>query len=200
MDKNFEFPSLTFYTELAKKTISKFGNKMYGTLSTEMLSNEDAIADVANALMTADWKYDNNRVGAVTGQKKTRYSYRNQCAIWAIKTYASKSKKKKNYFLPLSMLESKNEDCNTNEFLCDENELTPLETLINKECTTLNNELIKLIFTSGILSEKQAQQIKLYYIDELTLNEIGNRYGVTREAVRQNIKNGVSKLKTNLMI
>ena len=200
MDKNFEFPSLTFYTELAKKTISKFGNKMYGTLSTEMLSNEDAIADVANALMTADWKYDSNRVGAVTGQKKTRYTYRNQCAIWAIKTYASKSKKKKNYFLPLSMLESKNEDCNTNEFLCDENELTPLETLINKECTTLNNELIKLIFTSGILSEKQAQQIKLYYIDELTLNEIGNRYGVTREAVRQNIKNGVSKLKTNLMI
>ena len=96
MDKNFEFPSLTFYTELAKKTISKFGNKMYGTLSTEMLSNEDAISDVANALMTADWKYDSNRVGAVTGQKKTRYSYRNQCAIWAIKTYASKSKKKKN--------------------------------------------------------------------------------------------------------
>jgi len=200
MDKNFEFPSLTFYTELAKKTISKFGNKMYGTLSTEMLSNEDAISDVANALMTADWKYDSNRVGAVTGQKKTRYSYRNQCAIWAIKTYASKSKKKKNYFLPLSMLESKNEDCNTNEFLCDENELTPLETLIDKESTTLNNELIKLIFSSGILSEKQAQQIKMYYIDELTLNEIGNRYGVTREAVRQNIKNGVSKLKTNLMI
>ncbi len=66
MDKNFEFPSLTFYTELAKKTISKFGNKMYGTLSTEMLSNEEAIADVANALMTADWKYDSNRVGAVT--------------------------------------------------------------------------------------------------------------------------------------
>lgn len=200
MDKNFEFPSLTFYTELAKKTISKFGNKMYGSLSSEMLSNEDAISDVANALMTADWKYDKERVGSVTGQSKTRYSYRNQCAIWAIKTYATKSKKKKNYFLPLSVLESKNEDCNTDSFLCDEKLLTPLDDLINRETEDLNSELVSLIFTSGILSDKQAQQIKMYYIDQLTLNDIGRHFNVTREAVRQNIKNGIAKLKQNLVI
>jgi hypothetical protein len=51
-----------------------------------MLKNEEAISDVATALMYADWRFDENRKGK-TGLQKTLYSYRNQCAIWAIKKY-----------------------------------------------------------------------------------------------------------------
>ena len=75
---NVEFDDLKVYLNLAKKTINKFG----GSLAKEMLRSEDAISDVASAIMQGDWKWDANRTGK-TGQKKTRYSYRNQCAIWA---------------------------------------------------------------------------------------------------------------------
>ena len=81
MDKQFD--SLDTYIQLAKKTISKFAPKFYNGLAAEMLSNEDAISDIATAIMSADWKFDSNRVGP-TGLKKTQYSYRNQCVIWAM--------------------------------------------------------------------------------------------------------------------
>ena len=80
---------LSFYTKLAKKTISSFANNIYSGLSQEMLANDETVGDVANAIMIGDWRWDKNRKGK-TGKSKTQYSYRNQCAIWAFHTYASK--------------------------------------------------------------------------------------------------------------
>ena len=56
MDKKFD--SLDSYIQLAKKTISKFAPKFYNGLAAEMLSNEDAISDIATAIMSADWKFE----------------------------------------------------------------------------------------------------------------------------------------------
>ena len=94
-----QFEDLNTYILLAKKVISKFAPNFYSSLRNELLNNEDAISDIASALMTADWKWDKNRTG-FNGKSKTRYSYRNQCGLWAIKTYVTnKYKKKKNSFL-----------------------------------------------------------------------------------------------------
>lgn len=191
----FEYPSLSFYTELAKKTINKFGSKMYIGLTKEMLSNEDAIADVAHALMVADWKYDDKRVGRVTGKQKTRYSYRNQCALWAIQTYATKAKKKKNYHFSLdNYIDNEEESC-FESVLADESQLPALETVINQEKIDLTNDLLKNIFDSNILTDKQSKQVYLYYIEGMTLQDIGDQFNVTREAVRQSIKNAILKLR-----
>jgi hypothetical protein len=92
-----EFDTLENYTNIAKKTISKFASKFYPGLSKEMLNNDETVAEVASAIMMADWNWDRNRKGKNTGLGKSMYSYRNQCAIWAIKTYiTSKFKKIKN--------------------------------------------------------------------------------------------------------
>ena len=96
--ENRKFDSLSSYISLAKKTISKFGPKFYNGLSTEMLNNEEAISDVATSIMYADWRFDENREGK-SGQKKTLYSYRNQCAIWAIQTYVTQNTKKSKYIV-----------------------------------------------------------------------------------------------------
>ena len=75
-----------------------------------MLSSEEAISDIASAIMCADWKFDPDRFGK-TGQKKTLYSYRNQCAIWAIKSYiTNKYKKASNneYSLDFVFIKQKN--------------------------------------------------------------------------------------------
>ena len=70
-----KFDSLDQYMLLAKKSISKFSNQFYNGLSSKMLKDEDAIASVANAIMMADWRWDENYQND-KGTKKTKYSYR----------------------------------------------------------------------------------------------------------------------------
>lgn len=55
--------------------------------------------------------------------------------------------------------------------------------------------LIDQILSSNILTDKQKEQIKMYYLDEMTLAEIGAKFNITREAVRQNIKKGIQAIR-----
>lgn len=189
MEKQFD--SLSSYISLAKKTISKFAPKFYNGLAADMLSNEDAISDIATALMQADWKFDSERVGP-TGLKKTKYSYRNQCVIWAIKTYVTQRYKKK----PKSSLDFEIGDNDTlAQTIADESSLDPLDILIQKESEENLRNNIEEILNSSVLNKKQRAQIKMYYYDNYTLSEIGAKFGVSREAIRQNIKRGIQNIK-----
>jgi hypothetical protein len=76
-----EFESLSTYILLAKKAISKFANNMYSGLSVKMLKDEEAISSVANAIMMADWRWDDNYQNT-QNTKKTRYSYRNHSNLY----------------------------------------------------------------------------------------------------------------------
>jgi len=193
MDKQFD--SLSTYIDLAKKTISKFSGKFYGSLRNEMLSNEDAISDVATAIMQADWKWDKDRVGK-TGLQKTKYAYRNQCAIWAIQTYVTKKyKTKKSYSLDNINLSENN--TSSYDFLSG-SERDPLEIIIeNEEKENLSNCIDELL-NSPMITEKQKDQLKMYFFDDMTLNAIGQKYGVTREAVRQNIKKAITLFQSSM--
>lgn len=189
MEKSFD--SLSTYISLAKKTISKFGPKFYNGLSTEMLKNEEAISDVATALMYADWRFDENRKGK-TGLQKTLYSYRNQCAIWAIKTYVTtKYKQRKNY----SIDQDNDNDQKLDSLLPDLKAQNPLDILIDNEYKKDLSINIKELLNNNILSDKQKQQIEMYYFDDETLSSIGDKFGVSREAVRQNIKRGLELIR-----
>ena len=157
-----------------------------------MLKNPDAVSDVATALMYADWKFDPERVGN-GGQKKTLYSYRNQCALWAIKTYVSgKYKKQKNMSLDFDI------DSDSQKFkasIRDEKSKDPLDILIEQESLEDLTVSVEALLDNKLLSEKQKKQIKMYYFDDKTLSEIGKIFGVSREAVRQNIKRALDIVK-----
>ena len=187
-----EYDSLDTYINLAKKTISKFGPKFYSGLSKEMLQNSDAVSDVATAIMYADWRFDPNRKGK-GGEQKTLYSYRNQCALWAIKTYVSKKyKKAKNISLDFDYNE---ESESLNSHIADHRSPTPIDIIIEKESEqNLHNDISELL-DNKILSDKQKDQIRLYYIQNETLSSIGKKYGVSREAIRQNIKRGLEIIR-----
>lgn len=43
-------------------------------------------------------------------------------------------------------------------------------------------------FYGELLTEKQRSVIELYYLDDYSLNEIGDSYGITRQAVHELIK------------
>ena len=189
MDLYYE--TLDTYTLLAKKVISKFSSSFYSGLRQELLSNEEAIAEIAEALMVADWKWDANRKGH-NGQSKTRYSYRNQCGLWAIKTYISKKYKRK--YKQVSIDHAADEDKSYMQNIPAQN-ADPSDIVADAEETELLKKNIQDILQSNILSDKQKDQIYQYYFEDKTLLEIGKVYGVTREAIRQSIQKGLESIR-----
>jgi predicted DNA-binding protein YlxM (UPF0122 family) len=61
------------------------------------------------------------------------------------------------------------------------------------------DDLIKIGFLydfySELLPERQREIIKLYYDDNLSLGEIAEEYGLTRQGIHENIKRGERKLE-----
>lgn len=186
MEKQYE--SLSTYLMLSKKIINRFAPKF---IVKQMLDDEDAISDVATAIMNADKNFDPNRPGA-TNQKKTKYSYRNQCGLWAIKTYVTKKYKSKK----LNSLDFViDEDSSLYSTIADYKNIDPVDIAIaNEENYNLISD-INSILESDMLNHKQKEQIRLYYFENKSLAEIGESYGVTREAVRQNIKRALTSIK-----
>jgi RNA polymerase sigma factor (sigma-70 family) len=192
-----EFEPLSVYLDLAKKTISKFAKNFSPSLGKEMLKSEDAIANVANCIMMADWRWDKERKGQ-TGQQKNRYSYRNQCAIWAIKSYMTRKKYKKQKVHSVD-IENKCNDENLSLLdIIPSDQQCPLDLLICEETDNDIKTTIDQILSDSynLLSQRQKECIKLYYLENQTFAQIGKKFGITREAVRQNIKKSIEKIKT----
>ena len=186
---NKEFLPLYDYILMAKKIVSKLSSQY----NKKMLNTDDVISYVANAIMMADWRWD-NEYKSKEGRKKDLYSYRNQCAIWAIKTLVSK-KHKKHKVYSLDDTISSSDDRNNLDFLEDVKSADPCAALCDKEDNNALCDDIKLLLNSDLLSDKQKQYINLYYFEGYTLDKIGKQFGVTREAVRQNINKTIEKLK-----
>lgn len=196
---DIKFDSLQTYVLLAKKAISKFANQIYNGLSSKMLKDEDAIASVANAIMMADWRWDENYQNE-KGTKKTRYSYRNQCALWAIQTHVSKrSKKSKKYnnVYSLDYISESDDSLSAHNYTEDNKVLSPEQIAIkNEEKQSLQN-LINAMLDSGCLTDRQRDYIKLYYFEDYTFDKIGKKYGITREAVRQGLNKALDIIRSN---
>ena len=187
--ENKEFLPLYDYILMAKKIVSKLSSQY----NRQLLNTEDVISYVANAIMMADWRWD-NEYQSKEGRKKDLYSYRNQCAIWAIKTLVSKNKKKKKVY-SLDETIGSSDDRNNFDFLEDGKYIDPCTALCDQEINSALCEDIKVLLNNDLLSEKQRQYIELYYFKGLTLEKIGNQFGVTREAVRQSLNKALVKLR-----
>lgn len=193
-----EFDSLEQYLLLAKKAISKFANSFFSGLAKKMLNDEDAISSVANAIMMADWRWDENYSNK-QGTKKTKYSYRNQCALWAIQTYVSKMYKKpkkinKVYSIDYDIDDT--EGLSIHECLEDTKYQTPEENISELEQKEELSDLINNMLSLDCLSDRQKDYIKLYYFENYTFDKIGKKYGITREAVRQGLNKAIEIIRS----
>jgi len=191
--RDISFESLDFYINLSQKIICKLGPTFFTGLSKEMLSNEDAISFIANAIMMGDWRWTKQEEDR-DKKHKNLYSYRNQCAIWAIKTYITKKYKQAHSTNP-SCLNHEYENLSLLDMVADKKQRPPLEMIIETENNEVSTNLLRRLFDSDIISEKQKRHIKMYYLEEQTLEKIGKEYNVTREAIRQSIKTAISKIR-----
>lgn len=201
--QDIEFDSLHNYILLAKKAISKFGNQFYNGLSTKMLKDEDAIANIANAIMMADWRWDDNYTNQ-KGTKKTKYSYRNQCALWAIQTYVTKnhkfaSTKPNKDTVSLDFNIGSEDDSATIESLTQDYKAeSPLDILIKVEQQEDLSNTINSLLSLDCISSRQKDYIRLYYFDGYTFEKIGQKYNITREAVRQGLNKAIDIIKNSI--
>ena len=184
-----EFLSLEEYTTMAKKIISK----MSAGFNRTFLNSDDIISYVANAIMMADWRWD-SEYNSKEGRKKSQYAYRNQCAIWAIKTFVSKKMYKNNCFSLEDNISESDERNNLNFYPDEKQEDPSIIIEINDAYLQIKQDVDDLL-NSGILTDKQKEYVSLYYLEGLTLEKIGHKFGITREAVRQNINKSLEKIR-----
>ena len=194
---SIEFSSLEHYILLAKKSISKFSNQFYQGLASKMLKDEDAISSVATAIMMADWRWDENYQND-KGTKKTKYSYRNQCALWAIQTYVSKNYKRPKKYKKFYSLDHSidDEESTINSLTKDNTIMSPEEIVLSEENKTELTNLINQLLNMNCLSERQRDYIRLYYFENYTFEKIGKKYGITREAVRQGLNKALDTIRS----
>jgi RNA polymerase sigma factor (sigma-70 family) len=192
-----QYETLANYLLMAKKMITKFAPKYYSTLAQEMLHDEGAIADVAHSIMMADWKW-NPLYRSKKNTVRTKRSYRNQRAIWAIKDYISK-RKCNGYVFSLSYENPRSDDPTPlSGLLQDKKAYNPSTLAENADEVEYSQKLIETLLKCEVITNKQKEYIVSYYLDSQTLQEVGTKYGVSREAVRQGINHGLDTFRSLL--
>jgi len=194
-----EFLSLEEYLDGAKKAIKYFGPRLRSGLDIEMLNNEDSVSQVAYSMMKADWQYDPTKFDET--QQMTRYNLRNNYALYAMRSYMSRMKKRSKMprYNSLS-LNTRLGDAGSGRLLelynivVDKKSHTPTKILLDKEQQTYINKCIE----KSNLSEKQQYCFNEYFTTNRTLAEIGEDLDLCKERVRQIICHAVIKIKENL--
>jgi len=182
-----EYATLGEYTKIAQKIICKFAPKFYPTLASEILQNDDAFGEIVTAIINADWKYREN-------EGSSKRTFRTLKAIYAIKDYlVRKNKEQKTISLSYE----------NPTFYAGGKLSGVLEDKRFKDPATIaeendNNRHLNNMLDKNNLTDKQRNYIKSYYLNDNTLQEVGEIYGVTKEAIRQQVGKGIKKLQKEM--
>lgn len=179
------FLTLEEYLEIARRCI--LSHVAHKQLCHQMLQSDDALSYVAHDIMMADWKFDSQ------GGKRTRMGYRSQCAKWSIIRFINNMNNSKNKVLPSINQSFGDSDRQFTDFIEDYREPG---TQVIDEAEEIDN--IRALLYNGCLTESEAKCLDLYYLHDLTLQEIGTKLGVSKQRIQQVVKKGLQTLKENL--
>jgi len=186
---NNDYESMDSYLVIAKKTIRTFGDRYRPGLSQEMINSEDAISNVATAIMLADWRWDPNYKSS-TGKVRSKRAYRNQCAIWAIQAYVGRRVSSPKLSSLDKVIGNFDKDVSLHELIPSDHP-GPDHDILQQEDILMLQRILK----GSALTEQQERYVKLHYMEDWTLQEIANEAGTSREAVRQTVERGLDKIK-----
>lgn len=187
-----KFETLFDYLGHAQRIIGYFAPRIRGGLSKEMLSSEDAISNIANAIMVADWTWDEKYKGK-NGKACSRNTYRNLRGIWAIKSYLVRQKRRSKYPVTSINTEIDEEGGQLYSILSDESG-SPLDKLLRSEM----REVLEEVISCGIITSRQEEYVRLRYFDSMSFSDIGKEYGISRQAVHDAVTRAITKLGEQL--
>jgi RNA polymerase sigma factor (sigma-70 family) len=192
-DRNIEYPDHTKqeflssdeYLTIARKLIATIAPRFRTGLAKEILQSEDAVSNIATQLMFGDWRWDGNG---------TRQGYRKQCAEWAIKAYIGRASKRwKNNCLSLNyLLES---DQELSDLIPDDKQVRPDSAVSEQEEKSREVRLIDKLLATGVLSAQQERCIRMNYLEDMSLVDVGKHLGISRQGVQDHIKRGLNTLR-----
>jgi len=169
-EKNFA--SLSEYISMAKIFVKKYG----GVFATNLLSKDDAIANIASAIMDADWNFDEN--------KSKQSSYRINAARWEMGKIINRLSKENNksvYSLNFEVGEA------------GQKSVQLYQTLEDRNCSAVKQTEIRDLLT--ILSSRDKEIVSKRYLYGMELAEIAKEHDITSQRVSQIIKASLKKLK-----
>lgn len=171
---NVEYHSLEQYINIAKRCINKFCSR---SLAFSMLRNEDAISFVVEELILGTAKF--NGYGSLTGYLGLR-------AKWAIKRWVGLMKKQIKHD---SLDYKRDEDrYDLHNYVIDHKAKDPTE-------NTEQNYYDSVSIAMNLISDRQKECLSMYLLDGLRQTDIAKKLGISREAVRQHLNNGLNKIK-----
>ncbi len=169
--------SLKQYLQLTRNIIKKFAPRYSNDITYRMLYDEDFVSNIVTLMILADLSWDKNH-----HKKCSLKSYRNQKAIWAMLDYIKKQVKQP-YLQSLNITH------------IDHKNINPLDEIIKQDLLKYIINIMQQSINNNKITQRDINMIKMYYLDECTLKQIGNKYSISIEGVRQNIKRNIKKLR-----
>lgn len=164
------FLTLDEYLTGASKLLSLYGYNCHK-------KDEDAISFVASYMMKADQTWD--------GHSSSRDTWRFNQARFAIMKLKTKYRNRKKLVSLNTVINHKgNRDVILSDVIEDRNNYETIENF---------NEI--MYRAKQNLSSKQFECLSLHYVDGMTLDKIGDKLGITKQAVSLHIIKAVQKLK-----
>lgn len=185
----FEMESLEEYLTIAKKLISTTCYRFGKGLAEEMLKNDDAIANIAYSIMMADLEFNGSG---------NRYGFRKLRAEYAIKSYLSRRKKNvdKNIYRLDNITDTESESSFADYLSSSEEDPS-----INIEKSDYNAYImnqIEKMQKNGVISEKGKNYVKMHYLDEISVEKIAEKEGVSRQSVYQVLNRAMKSIKKTI--
>lgn len=176
-----KFCSLEEYRLLAQKLIYYYAPRLYGgSWARNIMMSDEAVGEVVHNLILADWRYNDSK-GSLS-------KYRTYMAIYAIKNYVRNNLRTKIDTISMEM-----EICDEIPIflLLESNERDPRDIFSHKE----ELEEIRRLLYKAPISDRQKTYISLYFFDGLTMQQIGDKYGITKQRVSQIMNRTIEDLR-----
>lgn len=187
LDSNQVDLSMGEYLEITRKLAYSLV-PMFGLNTIHRIVNsEDVLSNIATELMIGDWRFDGR------GHKE---GFRKKTVEWAIRHYLARAKgvgKRKQVSINHDINWSNGEGATLGSVLYEMTSKEP-EASVRMEDEETRDMLNGLIL-SGILTDKQFDSIKEYYVNGKSMSAIAKEKNISKEAVRLSIKHGITKLK-----
>lgn len=178
-NKQVALRDLKYYIDEAEQTVVSLASR-YSLDVTLLLKNEDFVSHMATALMVADTQWDGT--GTIQG-------YRYAQASWCLKKFIKRNKIRCDR-AAFSINTTDNEDKPIIQIASSYEDST-LDQLSTQEQI---DDLLTLIETN-IITASERKCIKLYYLKQLTCQQIGHKIGVSKQMVSLNLVNARKKLQ-----
>jgi len=191
MSDTLEFLTDKEYTAATKKIIKHFTRRSR-RLSQILIKDRDIFHNIKFKIMKADWRWkpDGGR---------TRYSWRNQCGIWAIQEAIEEVKQKyedmKDSNLSLSYVTSVG-DYNSVK-LSDKigsSQPDPSFIMMKEETAAKHKKEINQLIKAANLTDTEIEYLNLWSEGQ-TYQEIAKRFDIKNQSVSSIVKKALQKLR-----